>query len=54
MNQIPCMRMQKAVNRENYLEGFKDELDGIIYHTVKFCDNFGYEYAWLKERIGVL
>ncbi|MFQ9393785.1 MAG: BadF/BadG/BcrA/BcrD ATPase family protein [Lachnospiraceae bacterium] len=47
------MRMQKAVNRENYLEGFKDELDGIIYHTVKFCDNFGYEYAWLKERIGV-
>ena len=53
LNQIPCMRMQKAVNRENYLEGFKDELDGIIYHTVKFCDNFGYEYAWLKERIGV-
>ena len=41
------------MNRENYLEGFKDELDGIIYHTVKFCDNFGYEYAWLKERIGV-
>ena len=50
LNQIPCMRMTKAVNRENYAEGLKDEVDGIIYHTVKFCDNYGYEYAWLKEK----
>ena len=24
-------------------------MDGIIYHTVQFCDNYAYEYAWLKE-----
>ena len=23
-NQVPCLRMVKAVNRENYMEGFKD------------------------------
>lgn len=50
LNQIPCMRMVKAVNRENYIEGFRDRLDGIIYHTVKFCDNYSYEYAYLKEN----
>ena len=22
---------------------------GIIYHTVQFCDNYAYEYAWLKN-----
>ena len=24
-------------------------VDGIIYHTVQFCDNYSYEYAWLKK-----
>ena len=23
-------------------------MDGIIYHTVQFCDNYSYEYSWLK------
>ncbi|BBF43401.1 benzoyl-CoA reductase subunit BadG [Lachnospiraceae bacterium KM106-2] len=49
LNQFPCMRMQKAANRENYLEGMENEVDGIIYHTVKFCDNYSYEYAHIKE-----
>lgn len=34
LNQIPCMRMLKAANREHFLDGFTDRLDGIIYHTV--------------------
>ncbi|BCN31142.1 acyl-CoA dehydratase activase [Anaeromicropila herbilytica] len=51
LNQFPCMRMQKATNRENYLEGLQDEINGIIYHTVKFCDNYSYEYTHLKEVI---
>lgn len=53
LNQVPCMRMVKAVNRENYIEGFRDRLDGIIYHTVKFCDNYAYEYANLKTKLGL-
>lgn len=53
LNQVPCMRMVKAVNRENYIEGFRDRLDGIIYHTVKFCDNYAYEYAALKTKLGL-
>ena len=24
-------------------------MDGILYHTVQFCDNYSYEYAWLKK-----
>lgn len=51
LNQVPCMRMVKAVNRENYISGFMDRLDGIIYHTVKFCDNYAYEYAGLKNSL---
>lgn len=51
LNQVPCMRMVKAVNRENYFEGFRDRLDGIIYHTVKFCDNYAYEYMDLRNRL---
>ena len=47
LNQIPCMRMVKAANREKYVEGFADEIDGLIYHTVKFCDVYSYEYSFL-------
>ena len=33
------------------LRSFEDHLDGIIYHTVKFCDNYSYEYAALYDNI---
>jgi len=45
LNQIPCLRMADAVGRERFLEGFTGRLDGIVYHTVKFCDMYSYEYA---------
>lgn len=48
LNQIPCMRMQKAADRLTILDGFSDRLDGILYHTVKFCDNFAFEYTDLR------
>ena len=50
LGQIPCMRMVNAVNRERYLEGFESELDGVIYHTVKFCDSYAYEYTKLHKE----
>ena len=50
LGQIPCMRMVNAVNRERYLEGFESELEGVIYHTVKFCDSYAYEYTKLHKE----
>lgn len=51
IGQFPCMRMEAAANRELLLERYLDMADGIIYHTVQFCDNYSYEYAWLKEKL---
>lgn len=53
LNQIPCMRMLKAASRETLLDGFTDRLDGIVYHTVKFCDSYSYEYADFKQRLNL-
>ena len=48
--QIPCVRMVKATGREQFLEGMKDSVDGIVYHTVKFCDMYTYEYTRLNQK----
>lgn len=53
LGQIPCMRMIKAVNRQNFVQGFLDRIDGILYHTVKFCDIYAYEYAAMKDNLTV-
>lgn len=47
--QFPCMRMAGAEDRLNMLDDFEDKLDGLIYHTVKFCDQYHYEAAALKK-----
>ncbi len=46
-----CMRMEAAANRDELIKRYLDLADGIIYHTVQFCDNYSYEYAWLKETL---
>ena len=51
ISQFPCMRMEAAANREQVISQYLDQADGIIYHTVQFCDNYSYEYAWLKENL---
>ena len=48
LNQFPCMRMESASNRDRLIEQYVGSVDGIIYHTVQFCDNYSYDYAWLK------
>lgn len=50
LNQIPCMRMMDATNRQHFLEGMKDQVDGVLYHTIKFCDIYAYEYHALREQ----
>ncbi len=43
LNQMPCMRMEDVGERE---EAFHEEGErGIVYHTMKFCDYYGFEYA---------
>lgn len=51
LGQFPCMRMEAAANRDELIGRYLDMADGVIYHTVQFCDNYSYEYAWLKETL---
>ncbi|HIX24688.1 MAG TPA: 2-hydroxyacyl-CoA dehydratase [Candidatus Lachnoclostridium avicola] len=51
LNQFPCMRMEAAAGRDQLIQKYADSADGVIYHTVQFCDNYSYEYAWLKGII---
>ena len=49
LSQFPCMRMEQAANRDELIRRSAGSVDGIIYHTVQFCDNYAYEYAWIRE-----
>lgn len=49
--QIPCYRMNDTSARRRLFED--PDLRGIIYHTIKFCDFYGFEYAELEERVDV-
>lgn len=49
LNSYPCMRM--AEDRLAFLKNFN--LRGIIYNTVKFCDFYSFEYAFLKKSLEV-
>ncbi len=51
LGQIPCMRMAQVDDRAQTLLEQADDLDGILYHTVKFCDIYSYEYTRLKQTI---
>lgn len=42
LNQLPCMRMASAEERAP-LVGAPGQR-GVIYHTMKFCDYYGFEY----------
>ncbi len=51
LRQMPCFRMNQSSRRhELYLD---PNLRGIIYHTIKFCDYYGFEYAGIKKKIKV-
>ncbi len=49
--QLPCMRMMDRTGRKAL---FNDpDLKGIIYHTVKFCDFYSFEYADVAAQVDV-
>lgn len=43
LNQMPCMRMDDVSERDNLRH--RGGQAGIVYHTMKFCDYYGFEYA---------
>ncbi len=49
LTQYPCMRMIETQNRHDMILQDK-QLDGIIYHTIKFCDYYGYDFADIKSK----
>ena len=49
LNQIPCMRMADASGRQRFLQDMSEQVDGIIYHTIKFCDIYSYEYTQIHK-----
>ena len=53
LNQTPCMRMEEANKREEFVRNFEGKVDGIICHTVQFCDNYSYEYADFKQKLDI-
>ncbi len=51
LSQIPCMRMNDITGRKKL---FNDEnLKAVIYHTVKFCDFYGFEYADIRNTLNI-
>lgn len=53
LNSFPCMRMVENGDRIKILNENLGNIDGIIYHTTKFCDAYSFEYAKLKNLISV-
>ena len=47
----PCMRMADLTGRRALTE--HPGLKGIVYHTVKFCDYYGFEYSRLRRELSV-
>ena len=48
LRQMPCMRMIDHTGRKQLYQ--EPDLKGIIYHTVKFCDFYSFEYVQLKIK----
>ncbi len=48
LGQIPCMRMDDIAERSE-LVGERGQR-GVVYHTMKFCDYYGFEYGALAEK----
>ena len=51
LSQLPCMRM---IDREGRKRLYNDpNLRGIIYHTIRFCDFYNFEYSEIKSHVDV-
>ncbi|MCH4198812.1 MAG: acyl-CoA dehydratase activase [Clostridium tyrobutyricum] len=53
LNSFPCMRMVDNSDRIKVINENLSNIDGIVYHTTKFCDVYSFEYAKLKNIISI-
>ncbi|MCC5439649.1 acyl-CoA dehydratase activase [Clostridium botulinum] len=51
LSQAPCMRMSDISYRKKLI--LSNNISGIIYNTVKFCDYYSFEYASIKKKINI-
>lgn len=51
LGQLPCMRMTDTAGRRQLTAD--PHLKAVIYHTVKFCDYYGFEYSALRHELTV-
>ena len=51
LGQLPCMRMTDNAPRRALYN--TPGLEGVIYHTLQFCDYYGFEYADLRDKLPV-
>ena len=51
LGQMPCFRMNNNTRRNQLF--LDPNLKGIIYHSIKFCDYYGFEYASIKRDVKV-
>lgn len=51
LNSYPCLRMAAVEERAELLAQNRGKISGVIYHTVKFCDAYSFEYACLKDGL---
>ncbi|ADL68492.1 CoA-substrate-specific enzyme activase [Thermoanaerobacterium thermosaccharolyticum DSM 571] len=47
---IPCMRMADIDRRRDMLKDIMANVNGIVYHTIKFCEFYSYEYSYIKDN----
>jgi benzoyl-CoA reductase/2-hydroxyglutaryl-CoA dehydratase subunit BcrC/BadD/HgdB len=53
IDRSPCARMMKIEERATYISKIsqKFEIDGIIHHSLKFCDTYLYDVPHLKDLL---
>ena len=49
LTQLPCARMRDISPRKAFFDRVLPQVDGLVYHTVQFCDMYSYEYSDLKR-----
>ena len=49
LTQLPCARMRDISPRKAFFDHVLPQIDGLVYHTVQFCDTYPYEYSDLKR-----
>ncbi len=48
LSQVPCTRMEDVSARDGLFA--RGEIVGVVYHSVKFCDYYSFEYADIRRK----